>query len=49
MVTIKKSNVRMDYQAVGALVPHPNNPRTHSPRQLKQIEARLCQTKCTSR
>ena len=42
MVTIEKSNVRsMEYRAVGALVPHPNNPRTHSPRQLKQIEASI--------
>ena len=42
MVTIEKSNVRsMEYRAVGALVPHPNNPRTHSPRQLKQIEVSI--------
>lgn len=42
MATIEKSNVRsMEYRAVGALVPHPNNPRTHSPKQLKQIEASI--------
>ena len=42
MVTIEKSNVRsMEYRAVGALVAHPNNPRTHSPKQLKQIEASI--------
>ena len=44
MVTIEKSNVRsMEYRAVGALVPHLNNPRTHSPKQLKQIEG-VCPT-----
>lgn len=46
MVTIKKSDIRsMKYQAVGELVPHPNNPRTHSPGQLK----RSCQSNVAAR
>ena len=42
MVTIEKVNAhRLEYQAVGAFKPHPNNPRTHSPKQLKQIESSI--------
>lgn len=42
MDTIEKSHVRgLEQRAVAALRPHSNNPRTHSPKQLKQIEASI--------
>lgn len=42
MDTFEKSHVTgLEQRAVSELRPHPNNPRKHSPKQLKQIEASI--------
>jgi ParB-like chromosome segregation protein Spo0J len=35
------TNLRIEYQPIAALVPRPNNPRTHSKKQIEQIARSL--------